>query len=115
MNREVLEKMTKEELIELIVRQGETISSLDEQRYNASATIEHLVGATHKMHDLRYRDSRRSFCQNRLDDWVREMYEKYPMYLVSAEKVHEVEDRLRNPIDLSGDMKGQPLKGEEEC
>lgn len=121
MNREVLEKMTKEELMELVCRQNEAINSLDEQRYHASAVIEHLVRATHEMHDLRYRDVERSHCQDRLDDFVREMYGKYPMYLVSAE-VSKVEEQLKNltPLDLwedktPDDMKGQPLKGEEEC
>lgn len=92
MNREALERMTKEELIELVSRQSEVIESLNEQRYNASAVIEHLVRATHEMHDLRYRDSRQSYCQDRLDDFVREMYGKYPMYLVSAEKVDKMPD-----------------------
>lgn len=121
MNREVLEKMTKEELMELASRQSEAIDSLNEQRYSESAVVEHLVRATHEMHDLRYHESRRRFCQDRLDDFYREMYEKYPMYLVSAE-VSKVEEQLKNltPYDLwedktPDDMKGQPLKGEEEC
>ena len=85
MNREVLEKMTKEELMELVCRQSEAIDSLNVQRYDASAVIEHLVRATHEMHDLRYHDAERSNCQDHLDDFVREMYGKYPMCLVSAE------------------------------
>lgn len=109
MNREILERMTKEELLELIVRQGETISSLDIQRCNASAVIEHLVSASHEMHNLRYRDAERSHCQDRLDDYVREMYGKYPMYLVSAEypnksngeKEHEEELPNRSAVILN--------------
>ena len=120
MNRELLEKMTKEELMELVSRQNEAISSLDEQRYHASAVIEHLVRASHEMHDLSYRDSRRSFCQDRLDDFVREMYGKYPMYTVSA-NVTKAEDLLKNltPLNLwnktPDDMKGTPMEGEAEC
>lgn len=92
MNREVLERMSKEELMELVCRQNEAINSLDEQRYHASAVIEHLVRASHEMHDLGYRDAERRHCQDRLDDFVREMYTKYPMYLVSAEKVDKMPD-----------------------
>ena len=111
MNREVLERMTKEELLELIVRQGETITALDIQRCNASAVIEHLVQVTYEMHNLRYNDAERSHSQDRLDDFVREMYGKYPMYLVSAE-VTKAEDWMKNPIDLSVDIKKQPSEGE---
>ena len=104
MNREILEKMTKEELIE-----------------HASAVIEHLVRASHEMHDLGYRNAERSHCQDRLDDFVREMYEKHPMYLVSAE-VSKAEEWGKNltPHDLwedktPDDMKGQLPEGEAEC
>lgn len=109
MNREQLERMTKEDLMELADRQSEVIDSLNEQRYNASAVIEHLVRATHDMHNLRYRDSRQSYCQDRLDDFVREMYGKYPIYLVSAEypnksneeKEHEEELPDRSAVILN--------------
>ena len=102
MNRELLKQMTKEELLELASRQDEAINRLDEQRYNASAVIDHLVGASHELHNLRCRDGERSVCQDRLDDWVREMYMKHPLYLVSAEypdttsKEEVSEDKLPN-------------------
>lgn len=102
MNREVLEKMTKEELMELVSRQNDAINSLDMQRYDASAVIEHLVRATHEMHDLRYRDAERSHNQDRLDDFVREMYGKYPIYLVSADKVDEMPE---NPCEIGKEVK----------
>lgn len=109
MNREILLKMTKEELMELANRQSEAIDSLNEQRYSESAVVEYLVRATHEMHDLRYHDSRRSFCKDRLDDWVREMYEKYPMYLVSEAKVDKMPE---TPCEIG---KLHRVKGEEEC
>lgn len=90
MNRDVLERMTKEELMELVSRQNEAIDSLDQQRYDSSDVIEHLVRATHDMQNLRYHDMERSHCQDRLDDFVREMYGKYPMYLVSAEYPQDI-------------------------
>ena len=73
MNRDLLEKMTKEELLELVIRQNDTNNSLDQLRYDANAVIEHLVHATHDMHNLRYHDAERSLAQDRLDDWVREI------------------------------------------
>lgn len=85
MSREVLEQMTREELLELVSRQSELINSLDQQRYDASSVIEHLTRVTSDMHNLRYHDSERSHNQDRLDDWVREMYMKHPLYIVSAE------------------------------
>lgn len=102
MNREILEKMTKEELLELANRQSDAIDSLDEQRYHASAVIEHLVRASHEMHDLSYRDAERRHCQDRLDDFVREMYGKYPLYIVSAEKVDEMPE---NPCEIGKEVK----------
>lgn len=90
MNRELLEKMTKEELLELVSRQNELIDSLGQQRYDANAVIEHFVHATHDMHNLRYHDAQRNLDQDRLDDWVREMYMKYPLYIVSAEYPQDV-------------------------
>ena len=102
MNREILEKMTREELLELISRQQEAISSLDTQRYDASAVIEHLVQVTHEMHNLRYHDAERSHCQDRLDDWCREMYMKYPLYIVSAEKVDKMPE---NPCEIGKEVK----------
>ena len=81
-------RMTKEELLELVSRQNDAINSLDAQRYDASAVIEHLVQVTHEMHNLRYHDADRSHCQDRVDDWISEMYTKYPIYIVSAEKVN---------------------------
>lgn len=118
MNRELLKKMTKEELIELANRQNDAINSLDEQRYDASAVIGHLVRATHDMQNLRDHDLDRSHNQDYVDDFVREMYGKYPMYLISAE-VTKDEERLKNPLDLCENlncdcgMKGQPLKEEK--
>jgi hypothetical protein len=106
MNRELLEQMTKEELLELASRQNDAINSLDEQRYNASAVIDHLVSATHELHNLRYHDGERLVVQDRLDDWVREMYMKHPLYLVSAEypdttsKEEESEEKLPTRSDV---------------
>lgn len=114
MNRELLEQMTKEELLELASRQNDAINSLDEQRYNASAVIDHLVSATHELHNLRYHDGERNVTQDRLDDWVREMYARHPLYIVPAEEVSKVEDWLKNPIDLWDDMKGKPLQKQAE-
>ena len=114
MSREILEKMTKEELIELVCRQNEAINSLDIQRYDASAVVEHLVRATYDMHNLRYHDVERSHCQDRLDDWVREMYMKYPMYMVTAEKVDKMPDEPFKIIkEQSDDVKGKPMEGEQ--
>lgn len=116
MNREVLERMTKEELIELVSRQNDAILSLDQQRYDASAVIEHLVRATYDMHNLRYHDAERSNCQDRLDDFAREMYGKYPIYLVSAEKVDKMPDEPFKILkEQPDDAKGQMPEGEEEC
>lgn len=101
MNRELLERMTKEELIELIERQDKAITCLDEQRYHASAVIEHLVRVSHEMHDLSYRDAERSHCQDHLDDFVREMYGKYPMSIVTAGEASKDaawEDAIKNPF-----------------
>lgn len=89
MSREILERMTKEELIELVNRQEEAIKCLNMQRYTASAILEHLVHATQDMHDLRYHDAEREHSQNYVDDFEREMYKKYPLYIVSVEKVEE--------------------------
>ena len=102
MNREILERMTKEELMELVSRQNDAILSLDQQRYDSSAVIEHLVAAMHDMHNLRYHDMERSHCQDYLDDFVREMYGKYPMYIVSAEKVDEMPE---NPCEIGKEVK----------
>lgn len=108
MNRELLEQMTKEELLELASRQSDAILSLDEQRYNASAVIDHLVSATHELHNLRYHDGERSVTQDRLDDWVREMYMKHPLHVTPVEEVSDDEDWIPD------DMKGKPLQGEAE-
>lgn len=110
MIREVLERMTKEELLELVSRQNDAINSLDEQRYNASAVIEHLVSVSHELHNLRYRDGERSVCQDRLDDWVREMYTKYPIYIVSAEKVDKMPE---NAFEIKKENDDE-TKGAEE-
>ena len=85
MNREILNRMTKEELIELVDRQNQAILSLDMERYDANAVIEHLVTATENMKNLRHSDAERDRNQEYLDDYVREMYMKYPQYLVSAD------------------------------
>ena len=85
MNREILNRMTKEELFELIERQAQAINSLDMQRYDANAVIEHVVAATENMKNLRYHDAERDHNQEYLDDYVRQMHMKYPVYLVSAE------------------------------
>ena len=98
MNREQLERMTKEELMELVSRQNDAINSLDMQRYNASAVIKHLVSASHELHNLRCRDAERSHCQDRLDDFVREMYAKYPLYIVPTEEEPKFEDLIENPF-----------------
>lgn len=86
MNREILERMTKEELIKLVERQTQAINSLDMQRYDANAVIEHLVAATENMKNLRYHDAERDHNQEYLDDYVRQMYMKYPAYIVTADK-----------------------------
>lgn len=85
MDRGILEKMTKEELIELVERQGQAINSLDQQRFDSNAVIEHLVTATENMRNLRYHDIERDHDQEWLDDYIRQMYTKYPVYIVSAE------------------------------
>ena len=85
MNREILNRMTKEELIELVERQTQAINSLDMQRYDANAVIEHLVAATENMKNLRHSDAERDHNQEYLDDYVRQMYMKYPQYIVSAD------------------------------
>lgn len=92
MSREILERMTKEELMEFVRRQDEVIDSLNQQRYDASAVIDHLVRATQDMHNLRYHDAERESRKDVMDDFVREMYKKYPLYIVSAEKVEEGAD-----------------------
>lgn len=56
------------------------------QRYNANAVIEHLVAATENLEDLRHHDAERDHNQEYLDDYVRQMYMKYPTYIVTAEK-----------------------------
>jgi len=113
MNRELLEQMTKEELLELASRQNDAINSLDEQRYIESAVIDHLVSATNELHNLRCRDGECLVAQDRLDDWVREMYARHPLHIVPTEEVSKVEDWLKNPIDIPDDMKGRPLQGAE--
>ena len=85
MNRETLERMTKEELIEFAIRQEEVINRLDMQRYDTNAVIEHLVAATHNMHNLRYHDAEREHAQDYIDDFSRQMYAKYPTYIFSAD------------------------------
>lgn len=85
MKRETLERMTKEELIELVDRQTQAINSLDMQRYDANAVIEALVMATENMKNLRYHDAERDNNQEYLDDYVRQMYMKYPEYIVTEE------------------------------
>ena len=85
MSRDILEKMTKDELIELASRQEKAIISLDMQRYDANAVIEHLVSAIHDIHNLRYHDFEREHDQDYVDDFVSQMYAKYPIYLVSAD------------------------------
>lgn len=85
MNREILEKMTKEELFVLIERQEQAINSLDMQRFDSNAVIEHLVTVTENMRNLRYHDIERDQDQEYLDDYIRKMYTKYPVWLVSAD------------------------------
>ena len=81
MSREILERMTKEELIELASRQEKAILSLDMQRYDANAVIEHLASVTEYMKNLRYHDFERERDQDYVDDFVRQMYAKYPMVI----------------------------------
>lgn len=78
MNREILNRMTKEELIALVDRQNQAILSLDMQRYDANAVIEHLVMATESLKALRHSDIERDHNQEYLDDYVQQMYMKYP-------------------------------------
>lgn len=91
MDRKVLEKMTARELIELVERQDQSINSLDQQRFDSNAVIEHLVTATENMRNLRYHDIERDHDQEYLNDFVRQMYTKYPVYLVSAEYTEKCE------------------------
>jgi hypothetical protein len=91
MSRDILEKMTKDELIELASRQEKAIISLDMQRYDANAIIEHLASAVHDIHNLRYHDFDREHDQNYVDDFVSDMYAKYPTYIVLEEKNEEGE------------------------
>lgn len=86
MNRETLERMTKDELIELVKRQEEAINGLNIQRCDANAVIEHLVTATEHMKNLRCRDAERELAQDYMDDFVRQMYMKYPSYIVKGEE-----------------------------
>ena len=85
MNREILNRMTKEELIELVERQNQAIVSLDMQRYDSNAIIEHLVMVTENMKNFRHSDAERDHNQEYLDDYVQQMYMKYPQYIVSAD------------------------------
>jgi len=85
MDKEILEEMTKEELFELIGRQEQVINSLDQQRYDSNAVIEHLVTTTENMRNLRYHDAERNNDQEYLDNYIRDMYKKYPVWLVSAD------------------------------
>ena len=85
----ILEKMTKEELIGLVEKQTQVINSLDMERYDANAVIEHLVTATENMKNLRYHDAERDHNQEYLDDYVRQMYLKHPSYIVTADKEGE--------------------------
>lgn len=112
MNRELLDRMTKEELIELVGRQEEVIDSLNLLRYDASCVIENLVRVQRDMNDMRYHDTERSHNQEHLDDFVREMYMKYPMYLVTAEKVDKMPDEPFKIIkEQTDDTKGQMPEG----
>lgn len=84
MNRKMLERLTKEELIELVMRQEQAILSLDKQRYESNAIIEHLTMAAANMKDLRCSELKRDHDQEYLNDYVGEMYMKYPTYLVKT-------------------------------
>lgn len=86
MNREILERMTAKELIELVERQTQAINSLDMLRYDANAVIDHLVTATESMRNLRYHDAERDHNQEYLDDYIRQMYMKYPKYILNVDK-----------------------------
>ena len=71
---------------------------------------------TNEMHNLRYLDAERSHNQERLDDWIREMYMKYPMYIVSAEKVDEMPDEPFKIIkEQPEDTNGQMPEGDTSC
>lgn len=96
MNREILERMTKEELINFASMQEEVINRLDMQRYDANAVIDHLVRATHDMHNLRCHDAERENAQDYLDDFARQMYAKYPTYIFSADGTVRKEQRNDN-------------------
>ena len=85
MNRELLKRMTKDELIELAMRQAQAIDSLDMQRYDANAIIDHLVTAARDMKDIRCSELQRERDQDRLDDYIREMHIKYPNFIVKTE------------------------------
>lgn len=98
MNRELLERMTKEELIKLVERQTQAINSLDTERYDANAVIEHLVMATEGMQSLRHHDAERDHDQEYLDDYVRQMYMEYPTYLVRADKEEQRTERYDDAV-----------------
>lgn len=118
MNRKVLEKMTKEEIIELVERQDQAINSLDRQRFDSNAVIEHLVTATENMRNLRYHDVERDHDQEYLSDFIGQMHTKYPVYLISAEypeKIRrpgeKIEEVLKTLEKLYNDFTMRP----EEC
>ena len=85
MNRKMLERLTKEELIELVMRQERVINSLDSQRYESNSVIEHLVEVAVNMEDIWHNDLKRDHALVYLSDYIREMQIKYPMYLVRTE------------------------------
>lgn len=118
MDRKILEKMTKEELFELIERQTQAINSLDQQRFDSNAVIEHLVTTVENMRNLRYHDVERDHDQEYLDDYIRQMYMKYPVYIVSAEypeksgKMNENVDEILQTLEkLYNDFTMRP----DEC
>lgn len=91
MDRKILKKMTKEELIELVERQNRAIDRLDMQRYDSNVIIDHLVSAIGNLNLLRDHNIERERDQDYLNDYVYQMYQKYHTYLVSVEKEEESE------------------------
>lgn len=90
MNRELLENMTKEELIYLVEIQARAIESLDMQRCDSNVIIDHLVSAIGSLNLLHDNNLKRDHDQEYLNDYVYQMYQKYPSYLVKTETAVDI-------------------------
>lgn len=118
MDRKVLVKMTARELIELVERQNQAINSLDRQRFDSNAVIEHLVTATENMRNLRYHDIERDHDWEYLNDFVRQMHTKYPVYLVSAEypeKIRRTSEKIEEVLKTLEKLYNDFTMRPDEC